>query len=266
MNNPNKGKAQLQAQKLLKRYYLSDPSRVELSHLLGMENILLEFRELKACSGNLVRFKNRGSITVSSSVQSLKRRRFIISHELGHWILHKDVPVFSCTNSDMLMWHDSGSKYEIEANQFASEFLMPTNLFKNESNGQPFGADLIKHLANRFNTSATSTSIKYTDCGSIPIVVILSRDNRASWHKPSFTFQWSFYEKYFEIPEGTLTRSYHQSRNIRKNVSVVLASKWFTKDYSVKPDHYLYEAIIPMPKYNSCLTYLWNHELNFTNI
>ncbi|KGR87556.1 ImmA/IrrE family metallo-endopeptidase [Lysinibacillus odysseyi] len=61
---------------------------------------------------------------------SCKIQRFICTHELGHAVLHPD------TNTSFLKRHTlfSNEKIEIEANSFAIEFLLPDELFTDQTN------------------------------------------------------------------------------------------------------------------------------------
>ena len=57
----------------------------------------------------------------------LRRFRFTIAHELGHWICHADenaeAPAVYCRHADLA--HDADRSREREANVFAAELLMP---------------------------------------------------------------------------------------------------------------------------------------------
>lgn len=54
---------------------------------------------------------------------SWHRRRFTIAHEIGHLLFNS-----SCNSA--LGFQDTSSVFETEANQFAAELLMPTDLLK----------------------------------------------------------------------------------------------------------------------------------------
>ena len=84
------------------------------------------------------------------------RLRFTLAHELGHLVMHS-VP---------------SPNMEKEANEFASELLMPEKLFLKESSGKPFTPLLIKQLAERFKTSLTATIFRYLQFDLHPICLI----------------------------------------------------------------------------------------------
>ena len=60
---------------------------------------------------------------------------------------------------------------EYEANQFATEYLMPTDLFYEAAKGKKFSPDLVRSLAERFKTSLTSVAFKYFDSGLYPLAM-----------------------------------------------------------------------------------------------
>ncbi len=93
------------------------------------------------------------------------RQRFTIAHEFGHFLLHGDAtPIFV----DAVYFRDSEStegnnEYEIEANAFAAELLMPEIVIRELFAQHPV-ADIddivIRRLASRFEVSAQALTIR----------------------------------------------------------------------------------------------------------
>ena len=67
-------------------------------------------------------------------IWKLRRLRFSLAHELGHFYLHKDHPGYVSAVQDFTNWTNSNSseKYrvEMEANEFAGALLVPTQRLK----------------------------------------------------------------------------------------------------------------------------------------
>lgn len=63
-------------------------------------------------------------IYYSDSITDEHRRLFTVAHELGHWILHRN-HLLDGILRDEVMEEDSASRIEIQANKFASYFLVP---------------------------------------------------------------------------------------------------------------------------------------------
>lgn len=112
-------------------------------------------------SGFLLRDGSRTIMGINSR-NSPKRQRFTMAHELGHWLLHDGKPLI-IDQSIMINKRDDVSSQatdaeEIEANQFAAEFLMPTNfiaqaLDREMKLGVGSRDELITSLARTFEVS-----------------------------------------------------------------------------------------------------------------
>ena len=261
----NKKRAIQAADYILDKYYIQNPAEIPFQDLLGAENVFYQERELNGCLGNMIRQKSKGIITISSSIGYEKQKRFVTAHELGHWLMHKDVPNFNCDDNKLYMWHGNGSKYEVEANTFAAELLMPTMLFKSECQKKEFSSELILNLASTFQTSITATSFRFSDIGNESIMVVYSKGRRVRWYKPSDDFAFSFYENKFQVPSNSLTSDYYRGKISAPDKDITLAKSWFSKDYQVQDDTYLHEAIIPLPALDACITFLWQHNVNFAD-
>ena len=85
-----------------------------------------------------------------------KRRRFTIAHELGHYVLHRDLIGNGITDDALYRSRLSGL-IERQANRFAAKLLMPWNLII-ESTEQ--GINTVKGLADKFDVSRSAMSIR----------------------------------------------------------------------------------------------------------
>jgi hypothetical protein len=95
--------------------------------LLGLR---IEERDLGECSGMLVPAKRLILVNAAEATNGdvpIRRHRFTIAHELGHWICHAhseaaEAPTF-CRSRDLSQ--DADRDLEREANVFGAELLMP---------------------------------------------------------------------------------------------------------------------------------------------
>ena len=74
------------------------------------------------------------------------RKRFTVAHELGHFILGHNRKEVIHDNEASMEFYKSGSQ-ETEANQFASELLIPTSVFLEYIDGEKFSPRLMHDLA-----------------------------------------------------------------------------------------------------------------------
>lgn len=149
----------------------------KLGEDLGIE-IKTESKKNSGISGALIRYGNNFLIYYASSINNIPYQRFSIAHEFGHYFLpahpeniFKDGAHYS--NAGM------GSKdpYEREADYFSTCLLMPKFLFQQEMYKYNDGMEAIKNLANIFNTSLTSTAIRYIELTEIPAMLVISKNN-----------------------------------------------------------------------------------------
>lgn len=137
-----------------------------------------------------------GSIVVANPT-SPKRRRFSISHELGHFLIPNHGSGgrgFSCSHADLRLADigelDRHKKIEAEANRFAANLLMPPGRIRaNRTARQPDLAEVV-HLARAFNVSKAAMARSYVDAIRDDLAVLFLRNGRIDQvHKPS-DFPW----------------------------------------------------------------------------
>ncbi len=96
-----------------------------------------------------------------------ERRRFTIAHELGHFILHRASQLsFLCDKESVYSGIDNLKQIEREADDFASNLLMPGDMLRDRIAGKCIDFHLIGTLAKEFGVSLESMSIrivKYTE-------------------------------------------------------------------------------------------------------
>ncbi len=98
---------------------------------------------------------------------SPERRRFTIAHELGHFILHRNTQSrFNCDKDSVYAGHETLRLIEREADDFASNLLMPGDVLRAMIAGQRVDMRVLGAIANRFKVSFEALCIrfiKYTD-------------------------------------------------------------------------------------------------------
>lgn len=81
------------------------------------------------------------------------RRRFSIAHELGHYLLHRDLIAAGMA---------PGPQHEREANEFAAELLMPEEVIRRAEVNQ------LAELTGRFLVSRTALQVRLERLGILP--------------------------------------------------------------------------------------------------
>jgi len=268
--SPNHRKAEKEARRILTSYgFFENPAETPFEDLLFAEGVFLRTRKIEGALGQMIRIgPNDGIITISDQIDYLPQKRFVIAHELGHWILHRAIKeIFACDTAKFQAWHRNSSPYELEANAFAAELLMPGEKIRTLCNENPLSAHLIRTIANSFKTSLTATCLRLTKYGSHPLIVVFSKDSTVRWSFSSDDFSFGLYDNNFPVPARTWTHAlYHKDETtISPEPYEIRAIDWFDKDRSVREDQYLYEVVIPLPSIHAAITILWEHELNFSS-
>ena len=143
----------IQAQQLLEDCGLDEITNIEIGLLVAWLDAILIEEELTNCDGKIIPGKNKVIIKVRSSIQFEQRKRFVIAHEIGHLILHRNIQLHDDIFSNFNIFEGmenalKNGKQELEANEFASELLMPQKLFLQEAKGEKSGQ--IEHLGVEF--------------------------------------------------------------------------------------------------------------------
>lgn len=255
----SKGKSA--AQKLMFECGISNPTEIPLELIVFGRGATLVEKHLKNSEGRIVFGDKRAIITVNSNIPYEGKKRFVIAHELGHFEMHRHlVPIHNDTDAT-LEYFKTGHQ-ETEANEFASELLMPEQLFKEECKGRKFGPDLIRDLAERFKTSITSIAYKYFELGDHPICLCYSHNNKVRyWKRPEDYPHYIKNLTNLAPPEDSVATEFYENQKIyRKEHSKqkIWKSTWFElRDWENDNDFKFYEYCIITPSYNTVLSVIW---------
>lgn len=253
---------ELKARKVLSECGLTDPTQMPLRTIILGRKAYYEEVPLIGKEGEIVSVKNRSIITVNSNIQFETKKRFAAAHELGHFELHRSIhPVFCDTEEDMMNWY-KGGPHEMEANQFAAEFLMPSEIFYKECKDKKFDPKVIDHLANRFLVSKTAAILKFVARGNHPVFVIYCKDNKMKWWKKSDDFRHfcEVFEYNFPPPTGSVAYeigSGKKSYPTDESKQEIWKSDWFKMKDDNEKDTKFFEYCLYAPSYNYTLSIIW---------
>ncbi len=155
-------------------------------------NIDIEYKDINL-EGVLIVKNASKKILLNKNIQYETRRRFTISHEIGHYLLPGHENVYRCTNENIAKYNCYDEK-EKEANIFAAELLMPDKYFKKDVNEKSLILDDLISLAEKYQTSLTSTAIKFIKNTKDSGAIILSKNNNIIWSFKSDYFPYELHE------------------------------------------------------------------------
>ena len=114
-------------------------------------------------------------IVVSSDIGYSNRERFTIAHELGHIIMHHGYS--QCKDSDI--WGHRPTKWkEIEANNFASAFLLPPIAVKEKAISGDITFNMAGKLSEQYGISLTATIIALVKASPFSVCAFFQSDGR----------------------------------------------------------------------------------------
>lgn len=120
--------------------------------------------DIDSCEGMLVRNpKDTAEWGIFyNGKASPERRRFTIAHELGHFILHRGQrQSFNCDKESVYSGIDTIRVIEREADDFASNLLMPGDLLRDWISNQRIDLHVLSAIAKRFQVSFEALCIRF---------------------------------------------------------------------------------------------------------
>lgn len=252
-------RAQEKAVELLDEFGIDDIQDVDIRDLVYAKDIVYREVPLDNYDGRIV-YGKRGKalITVNSNLTYEPRKRFTIAHELGHFVLghnHKEV---AHDNQASLEYYQNGSQ-ETEANQFASELLIPTSIFLEYLEGERFSPQLMHDLAGEFKTSVTSVVYKYIEYGCHPIAVFYSYNNKIKYWKKSRDFKRRVKDfQNLPVPHNSVAEEWYNEKTQYKasDIQEIELNVWFDL-WKQEENDWCHEYCLVSPKYNTVLSIVW---------
>lgn len=249
--------AAMHAKKLLNELGWSEPKDMTMQDIAWACGLMVTRKEMDGCEGRILTSKDAGIITINSNITYQPKINYILAHEIGHSKLHRDISFFSDNHKTLADWYAKGT-HESEANQFAAELLLPSNLFLDRVKRRKLSVQLIEDTAGYFGASKTATFLRYRDLGDFPLMVVFIEKGLIKWKTCSkdFPFQWLLLKS--KLPEWSVAGDYYY-KSIEGNApEKINAIDWFPEDYRAQKDEsqQLWEQCFPASK-DSIVTCLW---------
>ena len=247
------------ARQLIQQLGITDIANIELKDLIIYHNGMVKEADLRNCDGRLVMKKGRSIVTIDSKIEFEQRKRYVLAHELGHILIHADKEA-SFTDDDSTIDGYKKGPQEKEANDFAAELLMPSDQFKASCDKRKFSPELISELAQKFNTSLTSTVYRFVDLGNHPIATFYSKNKKIQYWKKSSDLYYRIPDiNKLDVPTGSVANEFYTKNRIyaKKDAAQEISkSTWFELG-KYDEDAPMFEYCIITPRYNSVLSVIW---------
>lgn len=159
---------------------------ISIEDIAARRDLFVTDGELDGADGRTVPHDGAGVIRVRRNITQPARRRFVIAHELGHWVLEGPGRISSCSSRDLLEYGEGN--VEAAANYFAAELLMPGKLVRPLCNVPP-GFSAIKEVARRCNTTVTASAVRFVQLSPEACALVWSENSKVKWVTRSADFE-----------------------------------------------------------------------------
>lgn len=259
-------RARRRAQAILHELGILHADELDIELIAAHHDVFTRFRPLHGHEGHLLRGEGVGLVVIDAGALRSWKWRFVLAHELGHFLLHapRRDQLHLCTDAEgrgRILHRDHEA--EKQANAFASELLMPAALFEpavtEVTAGELPDLQHVFALARRFRTSLTATALRYLRQTEHACAFVHSRRGRIDWAVSSAPFAPRLRDR------GMLRHASHASaiargQDIPNTMLPVPLEAWSRSWHASHLD--LFEHSISMTRWGkSVFTMLW-HELD----
>lgn len=116
------------------------------------------------------------------------RQRFTISHELGHFVLHREMRrAFKCGTDEVCTSAGEETDIEAEADKFASYLLMPADDVRAQIDSRDLSVtiDHLSELAEHYGVSLQAALLKWLELTERRALIIVHIDGHMLWARSS---------------------------------------------------------------------------------
>ena len=221
----------------------SRPGDLSMEEIAWACGLMVTRKEMDGCEGRIVMNREGGIISINAAIDYQPKINYIPAHETGHSRIHAGIqPLYADNKRSLEEWYAKGPQ-EKEANEFATELLMPAEAFARRVKGQKPSADVIGDTASYFGASRTAAFLRYRDLGEFPVMVVLIEKGIIKWKSPSKDFPFQWLEKNTPVSASTVAGDYFYRNSKASDPEKVYALDWFPDDFKAQrsPKQQLWE-------------------------
>jgi Zn-dependent peptidase ImmA (M78 family) len=188
------------------------------------------------------------------------RRRFSIAHELGHFHIpsHSDVSGY-CRDSDLLA-SEGGALKEWEANDFASELLMPQRFFTADAAARGLSIRSAIELADAsmYDVSLMAASLRIVETTRQAAAIVVSTHGRVSWSRRSDNFRLWLPGSRERVNHDTMAAAAYRRVETSQDPRPVPISAWTDSAHRTRGE--LLESVYRIDSQEQVVSLLWHVE------
>ena len=133
--------------------------------------------------GGLFHIDGKGwALLYDQELKSKERIRFTLAHELGHYLVHRDLHQdLECSKGDMVHWGVGQKDLEHDADEFAANLFMPMNHFRQATSVSPMDFEVLSEVSANFGVSLTSAALRWINSTEESAVLVMAHDGFMEW-------------------------------------------------------------------------------------
>ncbi len=253
--NTHVWEARGRARTILAYYGLECGAAEYLRDIAYDRGLIVLDKAIRGAEGRLIRLGELAIATISTSIDHMGKRTFVLAHEFGHYELRHNTQI-GCEDADFVDWH-SKRPQETEANQFAAELLMPKQWFIDMARSYPFSLDAVKDIASNCQVSITAAAFRCVELDISQSALVFCRSGLIRWYVVSESLP---YKRI--IPRGSPPDHYSGAGeyffdgSTSRDPEQTPITAWFHDD-NIPRGQCVIEQCLPMPNLEATLSLIW---------
>ncbi len=235
--------AQSEAERLLLRVGITK-APIPLNEVAEFLCLAVQETPMHGLEGCLVTDGDIGGILINSEMPDVRRRRFTLAHEIGHFFLRhyfsirpsavsglqtkgKDEEILSFSDNEGEIYNPK-SRHEIEASAFASYLLLPASFLPEAFGRDVPSLDIAEDVSETFDVSLMAVIKRLVQASSYKTAYVSSDGQRV--RGVDFSQEFDGYNHVVEqIPKGSVAWELRDKGRVGTVTREVNASTWFDR-------------------------------------
>ncbi|WP_104017825.1 ImmA/IrrE family metallo-endopeptidase [Roseovarius nitratireducens] len=214
------------AERLLKSLGVTEPHEIELEDIAFDQGAEIRYCDLSGCEADILGYRDRAIISIDRN-RGLRRRRFSIAHELGHWHYHRGKKL-QCRVDEYQPKHKQLA--ERKANGYAASLLMPHYLLKPRARDhQKLTFKTIEQFSSEFRTSLPATAIRLVEADIWPCMLICHTRQGRKWFAQAPMFHQRWFPQAELDPESSAFDAVFGQSEGDAHPRIIGADAWFDR-------------------------------------
>jgi Zn-dependent peptidase ImmA (M78 family) len=176
------------ARRILDDAGVRDPEPIDVEAIAAKNGAMVVYGAMRTARAMIVRRGRSAIVHIDQRHRGRAIARFTTAHELVHHVLHAHADHYRQCVTDYVVREEGDYEIEREANDGATELLIPEHLGAPFCAGERATVEAIDRLARTFGTSFEMSAIRMTELTMAPCAVVSSENGRVKWAVESLTF------------------------------------------------------------------------------